>query len=84
MIYSDVIENKWHLILDKKDKYTKRDVEKLWLESFMNKDINNGTTFTQQECVFIVVCTAIFYESTYSMYIANYNSKKSQLKRYAL
>jgi hypothetical protein len=84
MVYSDVIKNKWHLILSKKDKYTKRDVDKVWIESFMNKEINNGITFTEQECVFIALCTAVFHDSNYSMYIGNYHSKKSQLKRYSL
>ncbi len=61
MVYSDVIRNNFHKILNKKNKYTIRDVNTIFLESFFDKSLNNGNTFTLSQAKFIVICTAIFY-----------------------
>jgi len=71
MIYSDVIKNNWHLLLPKKKKYTKTDIKKIL------KKIN----VSEQIARFIVLCTAIYYDTTCSIYIYNYNNTKNQIKR---
>ncbi len=66
MIYSDVINNNWHNLLPKKKKYTKRDLDKLYIESLFDKTLNNGNTFTENQARFIIVCTAIYHDAEYS------------------
>lgn len=81
MIYSDVINNNWHLLLPKKEKYTKRDIDKVFLESFFDGKLNNGSTFSEKQARFIVMCTAIFHDAETSDYVTNYNSRKNEIKR---
>lgn len=70
MTYSDVLKNNWHTILTKKSKYTKRDVDNVYVASLLDNKLNNGRTFTEQQAKFIVVCTAIFHDSSYSKFVA--------------
>lgn len=64
MVYNDVIHNKLHLILKKREKYTKRDLDKIIIESLFNKHLNSGFTFTEKQALFIVKCTAIFHNTS--------------------
>jgi hypothetical protein len=69
MIYSDVINNNWHLILPKKDRYTKKDIDAVMTESFLNINLNNGKMFDEKTARWIVVCTAAFYDTSFSRYV---------------
>jgi hypothetical protein len=73
MVYSDVINNKWHEILPKKSKYTKRDVDKVYIDLFLN-----GKQPNEKECIFITLCTAIYHNAECSDYINNYHSNTSK------
>lgn len=66
MVYDDVIKNGWNQLLPAKAKYTKRDMDKVYIASFLDRNLNHGQTFTPSECRFIVICTAIFHDATYS------------------
>lgn len=57
MVYSEVINNGWHLLLPKKSKYTKEDYLTL---------LNNAKQFSPKDAFFIVKCTAIFHDVEYS------------------
>lgn len=70
MVYSDVIKNNLHLILPKKNKYTKRDVDKIIIKSLFNKTLNSGNTFTEKQAKFIVKCIAIYHNTDYSKYVS--------------
>jgi len=72
MIYSDVISNNWHTILPKKSKYTKRDIDKVLIESLFDSKLNAGNTFSKKQARFIVVCTSIFYDAEYSKTVMHY------------
>ncbi len=61
MIYSDVIDNNLHLIVKKKNKYTMHDVNKVYENLFLE-----GKNYSVKQCKFIIVCTAIFHDATYS------------------
>ena len=65
MTYADVLKNNWHKILPKKKKYTKRDLDKVWIESFFDKNLA-GKTFSENEARFITVCTAIYHNAEHS------------------
>lgn len=54
MIYKDVINNNWNLILRKKKKYTIKDIGKV---------LEQLPELSQNQARFIVVCTAIFHDS---------------------
>ncbi len=64
MLYSDVINNGWHKILPKKDKYTKKDMDSVWIASFMDPTLNNGKTFDVETARWIVFCTAVYYNAS--------------------
>ena len=64
MTYSEVV--KAGLILAKKDKYTMHDVYKVQTESLFS-----GKTLSLQEAVFIVKCSAMFYDTDYSASVKN-------------
>jgi len=72
MLYSDVINNGWHKILPKKDKYTKKDMNRVWVASLMDPSLNNGKTFDAKTARWIVICTAAFYDANVSRYIDQY------------
>ena len=55
MTYTDVITNQYNLILKKKKKYTKKDVDKL---------VKMG--FELKQALFITRCTAIYHDTEYS------------------
>ena len=76
MTYKDVINNNYHLLLSKKEKYTKEDINNIYINFFLS-----GKQMDYQKCRFIVLCTAIFHDAAYSKYIANYHSQKNELKR---
>lgn len=61
MVYSDVIKNNYHLILPKRNKYTKRD----WL--YLLKESRSPPS----ECFFVVKCTAIYHDSQWSKFFDN-------------
>lgn len=62
MVYSDVVAA--GLILNKKDKYTMRDVHTLMGASLFKPC--NGKTLTLEEAVFIVKCSAVFHKTSYT------------------
>ncbi len=62
-IYKDVIDNDLHLILPKKEKYTKRDMDKLEIERLFNTKLQRVEGFTRNKARFIVLCTAIFHNA---------------------
>ena len=76
MTYGTVLENKWHELLPKKNKYTKRDLNKIVLESLFDGKLNNGKTFTDNQARFIVVCTAIYHNVEYSRVLDNIIEEK--------
>jgi hypothetical protein len=69
MVYSDVIKNNLHLLLPKKAKYTKRDVDAIAIESFFDSKLNAGNTFSEKQAIFIVKCIAIFHNAECSNFI---------------
>ena len=75
MIYSTVISNNWHKILPYKEKYTKKDMDKIMEYSLFNMD----KTFSSMEARFIVICTAIFHNTDYSKYIRQYNQVQNMI-----
>jgi hypothetical protein len=76
MDYGDVTANKWHLILPKKNKYTKRDFKYI-MEYFkkQNKPISDKIA------IYIIVCTAAYHDTSTSKYTYTYNDQKRELKR---
>jgi hypothetical protein len=58
MTYTNVLNNKYHLFLPKRSRYTKSD----WL--YLLKEYR----FNPSECLFIVKCTAIFHNAEYSKF----------------
>jgi len=72
MLYSEVIDNNWHKILPKKNKYTLRDIKKI------KKELPK---LTDKQACFVVVCTAAFYDVDRSKTVNTYNSKENQIKR---
>ena len=60
MIYSEVVANKQ--ILPKKEKYTMRDVD----NALVNSLFNGSETLTLVQAAFIVKCSAIHWDTTYS------------------
>jgi hypothetical protein len=70
MVYGEVLKNEWHMILPKKAKYTKRDIDRVYMESLLDSTLNSGHTFTEQQARFIVICTAIFHDAEYSKAVA--------------
>jgi len=74
MVYSEIINDKLHLLLNKKNKYTKADINTL-----RKKD----NSLTENKARFIVLCTAIFHNTETSNYIKDYHSQKNEIKRYA-
>ena len=59
MVYSDVIKNDWHLLLPKKNKYTKADYKKL-LKTL--KELESKQVF------FIVKCIAAYHDTQTSKF----------------
>lgn len=59
MVYSDVIKNNWHLLLPKKNKYTKKDYKKL---------LTKQNQFEPKEVFFIVRCISIFHDTECSRF----------------
>lgn len=57
MVYSDVVSA--GLILDKKQLYTMRDVNKVLINSLFNS--KNGKTLDIEESIFIVKCSAVYH-----------------------
>jgi len=76
MVYSDVIKNNWHLLLPKKEKYTRIDSNKVWLSSLFDNKLNNGNAFSENQARFITVCTAIFHNAKYSKILSNVIEQK--------
>ena len=73
MVYSDVINNK-DFFLAKKDKFTMRDANALFINSLFKS--YKGRTLTTQEAKFICRCWAIHYDTTYSKAIATDEKQK--------
>lgn len=63
MVYSEVKEKGWHLLLKKKQKYTQKDIDRVMQMSLFDKTLNNGQTFTYKTASFIVTCTAAHHDS---------------------
>ena len=57
MVYSDVVSA--GLVLDKKQFYTMRDVNRVLVNSLFNP--KNGKTFNLEESIFIVKCSAVYH-----------------------
>lgn len=62
MVYSDVVAAGF--ILDRKEKYTMRDVHTLMGASLFKP--HNGKTLTLEEAIFIVKCSAVFHKTDYA------------------
>ena len=62
MVYSDVVSG--GLILDRKEKYTMRDVHTLIGASLFKP--YKGKTLTLEEAIFIVKCSAVFHKTDYT------------------
>ena len=73
MVYSDVINNK-DFFLKKKDKYSMRDANALFINSLFKP--YKGRTLTTQETKFICRCWAIHYNTSYSRAIATDEKQK--------
>ena len=73
MVYSDVINNK-DFFLKKKDKYTMRDANALFIKSLFKP--YTGRALTTQETKFICRCWAIHYDTAYSKAIATDEKQK--------
>jgi len=67
MVYSEVIKNKYHELLPKKNKYTMSDINKIIQLSFFNSNLNNGQIFDYRTARFIVLCTAIYHNTKTSL-----------------
>ena len=63
MRYSDFIDNGWHKILPKKDIYTEKDMDSVWIASFMDPTLNNGKTFDVETARGIVLFTAMYHNA---------------------
>lgn len=74
MIYSDVMNNK-NFFLERKEKYTMRDVDKLIVNSLFVP--YRGRILTTQEAKFICRCWAIHYETEYSKAVATDEKQKA-------
>jgi len=59
VVYNDVIENNYHLLLPKKKKYTKTDYKKL---------LKLLPELEYKQIFFIVKCTAIYHDTEYSKF----------------
>lgn len=70
MNYSEVIESGLHLRLPKRSKYTERDINSLIVDSWVEP--YKGRTFTTEEAVFIVVCTAHYHGAETSNTVKEY------------
>ena len=57
MVYSDVVSA--GLILDKKQLYTMRDVNKVLINSLFSS--KNGKTLNTEESIFVVKCSALYH-----------------------
>ena len=64
MTYSDVVNR--GLILPKKQKYTKRDVDRVLFDGLFS-----GCTLSPKQSAFIVKCSAIYWGTDYSKTVAN-------------
>jgi len=73
MVYPDVINNK-DFFLKKKDKYTMRDANALFINSLFKP--YKGRTLTTQETKFICRCWEIHYDTSYSKAIATDEKQK--------
>jgi len=73
MAYSDVINNK-DFFLKKKDKYTMRDANALFITSLFKP--HKGRTLTTQEVKFICRCWAAHYNTAYSKAVATDEKQK--------
>ena len=73
MTYSDVLTR--GLILMKKEKYTKRDLDSLVVNSLFSSLL--GRTLSVSEAKFIIRCSAIYHDTTYSATL-----KSNQLDNY--
>lgn len=62
MLYSEVVSSK---LLPKKEKYTKRDVDRVILNSLFN----GPKTYSTRQAKFIVVCSSIYHETKCSEYV---------------
>lgn len=74
MVYSDVMNNKI-FFLEKKEKYTMRDVDKLIVKSLFVP--YRGHILTTQEAKFICRCWAVCYETKYSKAVATDEKPKA-------
>lgn len=66
MVYSEVVAN--GMILPKKNKYTLRDVTNVMEDSLFN----STKTLTYTEAVFIVKCSAMYHDTSYSNNVKTY------------
>jgi len=71
MVYSDVIKNKYHELLPRKEKYTRRDINKIIELSFFDSGLNGGQIFDYRTARFIVLCAAIFYNTKTSKNVSD-------------
>ena len=74
MLYSEVMNNK-NFFLEKKEKYTMRDVDKLIINSLFMP--YQGRILTTQEAKFICRCWAVCYETEYSKAVAADEKQKA-------
>lgn len=65
MVYSDVVAR--GLILPRKEKYTKADVDAVMVGSLFSGERH---TFSEQEAAFIVKSSAVFHDTDYSEAVA--------------
>ena len=76
-VCSDVVEA--NLILEKKEKYTMRDVKNVMMASLFNPV--NGETIDLELAVFIVKCSAVFHNTEYS---DSLNISLNKLRKYSI
>jgi hypothetical protein len=67
--YSDIV--KAGLILPSKKKYTMRDVNSAIVDSIFRKE----GTISERQAIFIVKCSAVFHNTTWSDSIMNWREK---------
>jgi len=72
MNYSQTVKN--NLILPKKNKYTKKDVDNLIIDSLFK----SGQTLSVKKSVWIVLCSAAYHDSDFSKTIIKMRNKTTK------
>lgn len=73
MVYSDVVNRGW--ILPRKEKYTKRDADKIVLDSLFGK--YGPRTIDARLAHFIVKCSAVYHGTDWSNYFDRLPARKA-------